>query len=187
MDLLFPLPPHYKHNGLCKIINKNIKIKAESEVRILVNGPWTKKIPKADLSKILGGQLTGFADCGEEDMVRVTFQGDPGVQDLINDDMQAEMQHVEADRCLFEKYINKYYQAVRDLPKEIPTDYGGFGSCESKLNDILNRVGLINDFVDEMNKFTRWYDHSGGSHSLIPEVEVNEDCTELTVKIRLKI
>lgn len=186
-NLLFPLPEFKKVGGECHIVNKDLKVDVVSEYSILVPGPWVKSLSKEEIKGLLGGALKDRLHQIQDGGATVNIEGDPSDAKLMKDDIKAELQHVASDRCLFASLLQKYQQDVDALPNQIPTDYGGFGSCESKLEQLLGRVDRYNSFISEAHADKRFYDTGGKRpHDLVPEIEVSDDGTLVNIKLKFK-
>lgn len=164
-NILFPLPKAVKMSGACFFLDsRDINLNTYSIVRILTPGPWEKTLAKEDAAKLLGGAIRGYINNDTPANVKVVIRGKRGDNKLRGDDLKAEMQHANDDRCIFKKYLEKYQNDVKNLDDNFSSGYLGLGSCDARLEEKLNRNQRMNSLIQDYAAFTKHYDGAGGSH-----------------------
>ena len=174
-NTLFPLPETIRDWGTCVITDRDITFNAYSIVRILTVSPWEKTMSKAEAKAILGGALRNHITDAMPENVKVVVRGQNGDLTLRVNDLLAEMQHANDDYCLFTKHLMKYQNDLDAMADEFSAGYGGMGSCDTRLEEQLNRDERLRALVSDYISFTGDYDDPGHSHYASISVSTSSD------------
>jgi hypothetical protein len=180
---LFPLPGAAPLSGSCFLTNREINVASANRVRILTPAPWTRTVPKSELStmSLFRGALRGRAACSGTGTATIRLRGMPNDLALRAWVLRCEMQHASDDRCLVQRYIQSYAADVQALPTTFPRGYLGLGSCESRLNEQLRREARLRAFTTDYRAFTDDYERS--SHRPRAPLRVGTACNTITLTL----